>query len=923
MPFVMCVTSPPWKEIGMNRLWQASSLLVLVVSLCASRARAEDVYYDVRAADLKFTEGQWPAENEHAHWPWMLRQRLMAARAVLNEGEAHLLPSGQDFRVHRPDELRFLARAPAGKDLAGKLFIPLNTGSVRILPFTLSASSAKAAAKESFLEARQAYYESLMNQQIPGGAWFRREADLTAKALGRRRLPQQDQWARRNAFTADDTYDLFTGGRAVSENLALDRALILGETHQGKDVDIASIKGITVKGFDWKPLIKDAKPKLDPLAALVPEDQHAIFFPSFQAMSQLSDQADTLGTEALNFAEPRSEDARVKERYQKQLCLPMTAVGRIIGPQVIEAIAVTGSDPYLRVGSDVAVIFEAKDLDGMRNALSAQLLLARRGGGVRAVSGDIGGVAYNGVVNDDRSVCAYQAVLGNAVVVTNSLKQLERIAAVHQKKVPSLGSLDEYVFFRERYRRGEADEACLIVVSDATIRRWCSPQWRIADSRRTRVAAAMADLQAAHAGALALGTATPQPLESPLLPNEKLTLTKSGVHSATYGTLEFMTPIIELGITSATSAERVGYERWRDAYQNNWRNYFDPIALRVVNSKEKLALDLTVMPLIANSEYRELVDFTGKGKLLDRSSDPHDALVHLVLAVDRTSNSFKQLDGLATGALKSDVGSWVGESMSIYVDDDEAYFARLAAQMADGKGPKWEDSLVDLPVAIRIDSRDAVRLSQFLIAARGLTGEWTNQEAVQHNGRSYVRLTRNDKTRDMVKADVKVYYVALPDGWTISLNEKLIQRVIDRHVDPNPPANPRPWAGRHFAARGERRFLEIMEAVGAQHFQAQFQTLSWANIPILNEWKRLHPDRDPVEVHQRLWSTRLLCPAGGRYVWNAEHQTMESTATGHPGAPKSGKATLTSLQQFRAGDFGLDFENDGLRARATLHKAAK
>lgn len=915
----------------MTRHRSALSLLVLVL-VAATTAHGEDAYYEVRGADLKFTDGTWPAPDEHAPWPWMARDRLMSPRAVLADGEAHvrqpdLVNRARDGQVQF--DLVLVARVPEGKDIAGRLFIPLRATpggkvDVRMLSFRHPAAAARRVAREEFLRARMDHYESLLNQQLPGGAWFRYRAEQDADAIGKQREPRQDRWARRNAFTADHTYDLFTGGRAVSENLALDRGLILGTNMAGPDVDISTIPGITVKGFDWKPLIKDAKPELDPLASLIPEDQHAIFFPGFQAMRQLSDEADTFGTDALNFAEPRSEDSGVKGRYQKQLCLPMTVMGRIVGPQVIESIAVTGSDPYLRVGSDVAVIFEAKDLGGLRNALSAQLLLARRGADVRAVDGKASDVPYTGVVADDRSVCAYQATLGNAVVVTNSLTQLERIIAVHRKDVPSLASLEEYVFFRERYKRGESDEACLIVLSDATIRRWCSPQWRIADSRRTRIAAAMADVQARHAGSIALGTAVPQPLESPLLPGERLTLTKSGVRSDKYGTLEFMTPILELGITTATPSEKAGYERWRTSYQDNWRKFFDPIALRVGNSNQRLSLDLTVMPLIAGTEYRTLVNFTKNGRLLATSGDPHDALLQGVFAIDRQSAEFKEVDKFVTGALNHNIDAWIGESISLYVDDDDAYFVRLARVLAERKqhGDEWSEVLVDLPLAVRIDCRDVVRLSQFLIAARGLTGDWTDIEPVRHNGRAYMKLSRNAKSRGFIKADVKLYYVALPDGWTISFNEDVIKRVIDRHVDGGERKNERPWAGRNFAARGERRMLDVLQAAGVEHHVAKVQAQSWSNIPILNEWRRLHPDRDPVAVHQRLWSTHLLCPAGGKYVWNGEHQTMESTATGHPGAPKApADVRIRSLDPFRAGDFGLDFEHDGLRARVTLHKA--
>jgi hypothetical protein len=91
---------------------------------------------------------------------------------------------------------------------------------------------------------------------------------------------------------------------------------------------------------------------------------------------------------------------------------------------------------------------------------------------------------------------------------------------------------------------------------------------------------------------------------------------------------------------------------------------------------------------------------------------------------------------------------------------------------------------------------------------------------------------------------------------------------------------------------------------------------------VLNEYKRLYPDRDPVDVHQRLWGVRLVCPAGGHYVWNDQYKTLESTAVGHPGKPKdSPNLTSPVLGLFRDGNFGLDFEHGGLRAKAVLHRA--
>src|SRR5208283_4981891 len=215
--------------------------------------------------------------------------------------------------------------------------------------------------------------------------------------------------------------------------------------------------------------------------------------------------------------------------------------------------------------------------------------------GTKAVSGDIEGVHYVGVVSPDRAVCSYLASVSNVVFVTNSRKQLENLVRTAQGRLPALSSQDEYLFFRQRYARGDAPETAFLVLSDATIRRWCGPQWRIANSRRTRAAAALAELQATHLDELASGQAKAGCIATNLPEVGDVFLTANGVLSHTYGTLAFMTPIVELQLTQATQAEADAYNRWRTGYQQNWSQVFDPIAVRFSLQPKRLSAELSVV----------------------------------------------------------------------------------------------------------------------------------------------------------------------------------------------------------------------------------------------------------------------------------------------------------------------------------------
>ena len=120
--------------------------------------------------------------------------------------------------------------------------------------------------------------------------------------------------------------------------------------------------------------------------------------------------------------------------------------------------------------------------------------------------------------------------------------------------------------------------------------------------------------------------------------------------------------------------------------------------------------------------------------------------------------------------------------------------------------------------------------------------------------------------------------------------------------------------------RDSRNGFQLLGATGQSAWREMLQNQSWSNLPILNEYNRLFPDRDPVQVHEDLWGVRPTCPGGGHFVWNATWRTMESTAFGCPAAPKPGPNTLGPFKNLRLGQFGLTFEEQGLRARVAIDR---
>lgn len=933
--------------------------LALAAGLLPTVVCGADVFYDVPVQDLKFSEGKLPPDADFTRWTdWSMAGFTTPYVAMDGEGEAYLLMQDRSSPLQEPraSQTSLLVRVAAPRKISGQLFWPKSDGSgFEKLRFTLDREP-KNDFKRHFLEAKQAHYGDLLDTASAGGAWFRHELRAARPALGQSDVAADNRpvpWRGRRVDSLQETFDLFSGGRAISDNLQLDRTLprLAG---QGDSVRLDSLTGISIAEIDWKPLIAGRQPTLDPLAALVPADQHVVLFPDFAAFLAVADRLADHGTVVMRLAAAQSQDRRLVERYTQQLGVSLQGLARLLGPQAVKSVALTGSDPYFASGTDVGLVFETAQPQVLKNLLVAQAALnAQQVADAEHVSGEVNGLAYAGLRSPDRRVSSYVAALAGAVVLTNSPYQLERFAAVAAKQAPAIASLDEFAFFRDRYPRGDAQESALVFLSDATIRRWCGPRWRIAASRETRDAAVLADLQAAAMDKLAhrLKQAGPLFTDLPLAAAGELTLTPYGVRSAAVGDLTFMTPIAELKFDEVTKQEADAYNQWRDGYQRNWRWAFDPIALRLSVAENRLAADLTVMPLIAGSEYRQFVELARGAEIKPDAGDRHDALLEIILAINSKSETMRGVGGLlvqmAPGARLDPLG-WLGQSVAVYVDDDP-FWQDLAACDQAKRSQFFEKNIDRLPVALWAEVADGFKLTAFLVSLRAFIEQtspgMTKWETLEYREQPYVRVTPSPRAMPPGGEKAQLLYAASGKFLLLTPNEALLKRALDRQAvqeapapnaaapakDGQPGTRPaaekdspglRPWLGSSLDVQFDRKLPLLLSAAFSDFYQRSMQSKAWSNLPILNEWHQRYPDQDPVALHERIWKERLVCPGGGKYVWNDAWQTMESTVYGCPAQPQKGPAAPAELLRLAFANFGLTFEKEGLRAAITLERTA-
>jgi hypothetical protein len=912
------------------------TLLAALLLFPVPAQEGKGAYYAVPLAGLELEDGSvLPQYGDEPPWRWDDGLDAYPRAVLAGAGEVVYLADDGTPEFWLLGAL--LVHTDAPRDVQGTLFLPRASGEGSVkLGFRIPAARATAG-EADFQAAELQHYQRLLRAELPGGAWFRhRTEELAAElatALGARPNladPSAFGWQAREP---DDLLALFSGGRAVYENLQLERGLPAGDG-EGATVPLDTLEGLTVRAFDWKARLEPREAALDTLAWLVPADQHALFFPRFQGLVELLDEAERFGSFGLTAFEGRSSDGDTRARYERQLCLTLDELARTLGPLAIESAALTGSDPYLRSGSDVALLLQVRP---EFRAKVEDLIVARQAAaGFLVGASKVGGGSYTR--SPTRSVSSHLFAIPtaesalpagfpaeNVLVVTNSAAQSARILAVARGEAAALGASDEYVFFRQRYARGGGGESAFLVLSDAAIRRWCSPRWRIGAARRLHAAAALAEETAGHLTELVTGAAARTLGPAADFPElGALALSPEGVHSSAYGTLTFQTPIAELDFAKVSEREAQLYRAWRDGYQSAWSNFFDPIAASLAITPEETRLDLTVMPLILGTEYADLREATRGPGLGAGGGDEHaTALVHFAMGLNpewEPLRSVGQAFGSAGQKLGADPFSWLGTWLAVYLDDGPFWDELLQAESVD-ELVGFDERLNEIPLALTIAVQSPLKLAVFLTSLRafvdgtapGMT-EWKDRIVGE---RRFVEIGSRG-----LGDDLSLFYATAPGALILSLREETLLAAMARaeaaEAEAAPGVRPPsgPTAHATFEVRG--RGLELIDLLFREELRRTLVRGSFGNLPILNEWRRLFPAVDPVELHARVFHERLLCPGGGAYVWNEEWSTLESSVFGHPGAPKDGvrrPPDWAGIERLRS---RLTFEDDGLRVRVEL-----
>jgi hypothetical protein len=396
-------------------------------------------------------------------------------------------------------------------------------------------------------------------------------------------------------------------------------------------------------------------------------------------------------------------------------------------------------------------------------------------------------------------------------------------------------------------------------------------------------------------------------------------------------------------VTVVTPEEAEEYKQFVNRYEQYWRTFFDPIAIRIQVSPEKYRFETIVLPLINNSIYTGLTTVLGgPTEPLDDLPVPDRNIFTLALKVNKPM-LLKQLDGIedemtkevmdGLGMSSKDVQLQVsrflrdglGSQMAMHVYDTMPTFdfnmtSFLGEMLGSFNGSGgFDDEIIFIsllvtslnsPVYVSLPVKDAEIVDEFMekidtlmaILARQPAKGWFFQ--VDHD---FYKMPLGKTGRKLRGYAIRFgpikwrfFWARIDNGLYIASKPFIIDDLLKLHNDRNTanrrtvskPSSPKAHAMVRVRARNWKQILP--------HFQ-----LGWSensrnaglnNLSLLsnvaraytvdtsksqtNEKPTVDPSTEVLRRAEELYGCRFFCPEGGRYILSPDGKSMTSTAHG-------------------------------------------
>ena len=532
---------------------------------------------------------------------------------------------------------------------------------------------------------------------------------------------------------AGDNLTMFSllGGRAAVEETLQLQDLTVVRTDESAMVDVGSLQGVKVKAHPFEEMLAGQPGGRLELANVAPPDRLFVYVAQPEAILPFLDEgAGFLAVVGTGLTGNRL-DYDLTRRYLERLGVTRPWLETVLQSGMIEDLAVMLPDLFLIDGTDVTVaarLAQPKVLGTLLQVLGVGELSA---GEVLTVTSPAGQPAY-------------WALRQDILCMSTNRGEIDRVLdLIECDGEGSLGQSAEFQYMLTQLPV-QPQTRFHAYVSDPFVRRLVGPQVKLAQRRRIQARAQMETITAqtllARLDGIPEVNSVDQLVRMDYLPDEvpidDFSIEEDGsVQSEDFGSMQRMRTLEEVPVEKVTEAEAEAYRQYMENYSRYWRQFFDPIAIRLDDTPDgSLELTTFILPLVDSSIYN------GLRELLVRHEDDLPLAVPQIApspvlqfslnmrerAWQQVAGSFSELFtryGGVSPALLDDLGP----AAHLAVFDADPVIALGSGDMMGAFGGNvlrsGQNEMAMIPVAlslltrpctIRVETRDAERTARFL-----------------------------------------------------------------------------------------------------------------------------------------------------------------------------------------------------------------
>lgn len=774
--------------------------------------------------------------------------------------------------------------------------------------------------------------------------------DFAERALARRAAPsatpEADADAEPRGRPVVDLLSAGTGLLAIQEALQLD-AMSASSLELGAAT--VPLSKLTPPGIASHPFAQMAKGRRSlgfDLDALAPADHLYAHAANFAHALALCDDLETWGIDLAHVAEGRSVDSHVRERYTNALLVESGTLTRIFGDRVVADCGIVLADPFLREGTDLALVLNLKDRALADVALAPRRKLAELAGAATATS-RYQDTSVRSWTTKDGAVSLYEADAGTFRILATSQPLLARILDAHAKRAPSLAASDDYRYMRTVFPGDHASEDAFVYLSDAFVRRMVSPAFKLAARRRLLCAGQLtlchnarllARIEGRPDDLAALIKAGDLPAKPRCPEGDALTLDGGVPACPHHGRLDRLAALAPERVTRATPDEAKAYGAFVEGYNNFWRTYFDPVGIRVHRGPPS-RFETVILPLVENTIYQGLKTVLPPEPVrLAFHGSTKTTVLGAAFALPKTFLEETVHHAYADDLMpEEDPARWLGRELAFVVHDAAPLFTLdfgrggLGSELLfRNRGPEFGALFVlssfDLPLVVSAGVSSESAAWRFL--EKGL---WRARNAISQSRSFFDARFDPYLIRDGVPAPVMAlpidlwllklrYFVAVHKGriWLSNQLPALIASMTAPPPERETVAHvAAAWLpGQGVAAGGER---DLAAAERSRRACLANLTPAWIILRLLN----VAPANFETEARAAL-SFVPVCPEGGRYELEPATDAVQCSlhgATERPRqrlAPDPQSAGARAMARLRELFLSLTFTPDGLSTHLEL-----